>query len=363
MKKINIINSNSVSFWWDSNLKTYKDSISAWNTVCIIDSSQIQTVNDGIIKIRNSQHKIQLNDVLYTGKLSNIPRFKLKEYLKENNLRKTSRIEQSTCILLSKKIFEEIVENIKLKKILLINESLSKESIKKHNNDNNYRKVEDDIKRLYHTSYGNIDLESSLNKLKTSPNYYAKLINNSEFIETFIFDKQKTGKTESIIEIIELLNYNPNIKIIFDEDIFADFNKDGIKLDEDYEKILRQMLFSTDQNSVSLAFEMISNLLLDDITTLKLSLLMNEYRMSDRFSKTEFNQLLMKNNNLKTLLNVFKTKKLYWEQDWLTLASGLRMNYKNGVEAEITKQYIINNLNRLLSKVEDINIVDLKFGE
>jgi hypothetical protein len=90
---------------------------------------------------------------------------------------------------------------------------------------------------------------------------------------------------------------------------------------------------------------------------------MNEYRMSDRFSKTEFNQLLMKNNNLKTLLNVFKTKKLYWEQDWLTLASGLRMNYKNGVEAEITKQYIINNLNRLLSKVEDINIVDLKFGE
>jgi len=360
MKKIKINDTRQVYMYVRNGSNTNGSNINysiGWNKERIIDSSYTQKVTDGISKIKNFQYKIQPKDVIYTGKLSNIPRFKLKEYMGEHNLKRTSRIEQSTCILISRKRFDELTKDIKLMDVLLIpEESLLKDKIIKLLQYNS-QYLNDIKKDLFYINLNDKNFKSSSTIDPKTYNEFMKITPT----KNLIFKRDKTGLMDSIMDIIELLD--KDIKIIFDEDIFIDLNKNGIELDKDYEKILRQMIFNNDRGNVKLAFEMISNLILDDLTILRLALLMNEYYNHDNFSKTEFNELLMENNNLKTLNNLFKSKKIYWDQDWLKLASGLRMNYKSGEEANITKQFIINNINRLLSSVADTNIIDIEFGE
>jgi hypothetical protein len=149
------------------------------------------------------------------------------------------------------------------------------------------------------------------------------------------------------------------IKIIFDEDLLVSLNKEGIELDDDYLQTLRDMLFSSDKSNVSLGFEMISNLVLNNHTILSISFLLNELYHTKGFRHSYYSS----NSNLKSLLKLLNTKKIYWERDWKTFGTGLRLNFKDGKEGEVVKKFLLDNINRefKLSNSAAESLVDIVF--
>jgi hypothetical protein len=150
-------------------------------------------------------------------------------------------------------------------------------------------------------------------------------------------------------------------KIVFDEDLFVELNKEGIELDEEYLQTLRDMLFSKDDSNVKLGFEMMSNLVLNQSTILSISFLLNELIYQTRFRPSYYTN---NNTNLKALLKLLKTKGIYWERDWKTFGTGLRKNFKTGKEGAIVKKFLLDNINRefKLNNSAAEQLVDIVFS-
>lgn len=333
--------------------------VSTWSSrnEKFINEEQISIYNDIIEKIKHSTNKITSKDIIYTGGLSDVPRFKLKEYINEHKIKRTSRIEQSTCIIISRKIFDEVSNIFKVKDYTFINENLAK-----------------DINNSINWKNGNIDpLPNALNKnqfyyypydksgLLTSKKWGSKFTNNSYDLKGCVIDLYRNNKLITFAELIIFLNNNPTIKIVFDETLFESLNQEGIELDDDYESTLRDMIFSQDPSNVKLGVEMISNLVINDYTILKIALLLNEFIQNRKL--TELTTYSQTNRNFKTVLNVLKTKKIFWNVEWKTFAAGLRKNFNQGIEGEAVKLFIINNLNEEFNEtVGGFKIEDIKFG-
>lgn len=324
-----------------------------------INENQTNINNNIIEKIKYSTNKLSSKDIIYTGCLSDIPRFKLKEYINENKLKRTSRIEQSTCIIISRKIFDELSNIFKLNNFTFVNESFAKEisnSIGWNNSSIDPLPQASNKNQFYYMKN-----EHSIDTLKVSKKLGNDFINNSYDVKGCIIDLYRNSKLITFIELILFLHNNPKIKIIFDETLFESLNQEGIELDSDYESTLRDMIFSNDPSNIKLGVEMISNLVINNYTILKISLLLNEFIQDHK--PTELTTYSQTNRNFKTVLNVLKTKKIYWNSDWESFASGLRKNFNQGIEGEAVKVFVINNLNTEFSKIkEGLRIEDIKFG-
>ena len=138
-------------------------------------------------------------------------------------------------------------------------------------------------------------------------------------------------------------------------------------LDSDIESTLKDMIYSKDKDNIKLGLELISNLEINDYTLYKMSLLFNNFinmggDRLNRNNRAQIIQLSMNNRNLKTLLNTFKTKEIYWDRDWKMFASGLIKNFK-GTEHEILiKEYFIDKLNNEFKSLSGVKIKDIKFA-
>jgi len=150
-------------------------------------------------------------------------------------------------------------------------------------------------------------------------------------------------------------------KIVFDEDMFVTLNNEGIELDEDYLKTLRDMLFSEDKSNVKLGFEMMSNLVLNQPTILSISFLLNELMHTTNFRPSYYTS---SNTNLKSLFKLLKTKGIAWERDWKTFGTGLRKNFKEGKEGAIVKKFLLDNINREFKLTDESAeyLVDIVFS-
>jgi len=354
-------NVHPVSFYggssWSSNNEQW--SVSTWSgrNEKFINEEQINIYNNIIEKIKHSTNKITSKDIIYTGGLSDVPRFKLKEYIIENKIKRTSRIEQSTCIIISRKIFDEVNHIFKVKDYTFINENLAKEisnSINWQNNNLNPLPSAFDKNQFYYFSHDKLSL-------LTSKKWGSKFTNNSYDMKGCVIDLYRNNKLITFAELINFLHNNPTIKIVFDETLFESLNKEGIELDDDYESTLRDMIFSQDPSNVKLGVEMISNLVINDYTILKIALLLNEFVQNRKL--TELTTYSQTNRNFKTILNILKTKKIFWNVEWKVFAGGLRKNFNKGIEGEAVKVFIINNLNKEFNKqVGGFKIEDIKFG-
>jgi hypothetical protein len=60
---------------------------------------------------------------------------------------------------------------------------------------------------------------------------------------------------------------------------------------------------------------------------------------------------------------MLKTKGIYWDRDWKTFGTGLRLNFKDGKEGEIVKKFLLDNINRefKLSNSASEALVDIVF--
>jgi len=346
-----------------------------WNRSFYFDSLQINKLRLKINQLLENNNTLSSSDLIYTNSSSDIPRFKLKEFMIEKGINRTSRIEQSTCILLSKKLLQELKGMKKLfddKEIIyFVSEEVASMLYNGWNNDKNY------YIKPEKPSF-NVDKWLYLPEwiIKPSTNNHASLTNSKKYgkyvpthftkEEVYMID-HRSKKWVDLLDTVNFLYENPNIKVVFDEDLFKDLNKEGMILDSDIESTLKDMIYSKDKDNIKLGLELISNLEVNDHTLYKMSLLLNNFiniggDRLNRSNRAQITQLSMNNRNLKTLLNTFKTKEIYWDRDWKTFASGLIKNFR-GTEHEILiKEYFIDKLNNEFASLSGVKIEDIKFA-
>jgi hypothetical protein len=181
---------------------------------------------------------------------------------------------------------------------------------------------------------------------KKNTNSEAMFNDNVHLTKGTIFDVYREAKMIDLLTLIcdNVSNIiNGKVRVIFDEDLFVTLNKEGIELDDEYLQTLRDMLFSKDDANVKLGFEMMSNLVVNSHMLLSTSFLLNELVHTTKFRPSYYTN---NNTNLKALLKVLKTKGIAWERDWKTFGTGLRNNFKTGVEGDVVKKFLLDNINR-----------------
>lgn len=320
--------------------------------------------------ISNSNNKVKKGDVVYASKASEIPRFKLKEFIKDNGLTKTSRYAYADVIIMNRGYFNDLSKRMKSGTYVFVNEDLvTKEYQKWTKNVYTHHKnnLENLVKNNKVTDSVMVDeyTVKNINQIFSKhPADKAKYDSNTYELKGIFVNLYREAKIADLIELIYSRQndiMSGKCKIIFDEDLFVDMNKEGIELDEEYLKTLRDMLFSEDKSNVKLGFEMMSNLVIDQPTLLSMAFLLNELFHQTNFRPSYYTS---GNSNLKSLLKVFKTKGIYWERDWKTFGTGLRLNFKDGKEGEIVKKFLLDNINRefKLSNSAAESLVDIVFS-
>jgi hypothetical protein len=251
----------------------------------------------------NQKVDTTLNGKVYLGKLSSLPRHKIKDYFKENNVNKTSRLDQSDIIILNKehlikfnKMFKSGSSWYRLKpcKIYRFDSECDKDFIIRYS-------------RVWHTN--KIDLQKQFyiviteeNKSKITP----KLVNFLQGKESEELLYKSLHREKNLVEVHNYLEYilkNPNVKVIFDENIMDPLNEDGFELDEEYLTTLDGMFESKSQDNINLALEMLSNVNIEK-NSLTIALFLNKHK--SKFSWGS-GLSITKNNSFKSTLKYFKS--------------------------------------------------------
>ena len=326
------------------------------------DSKEIQDVLKLILK--SPQSVLSKGDIVYASKASEIPRFKLKEFIKEKGLKKTSRYNQSNYIIVNKGYFMELIKEFKFGDYVFIKEDFVKSNSKKWKNRDTISDILNETKDMNLVAmidnYTTRDIYKSLAKYPIEIKRYED--NTYQVKGTFI-SLYRNERLKNLLGIVyELKNdiKSGKVKIVFDEDLFVELNKEGIELDDEYLQTLRDMLFSKDTANVKLGFEMMSNLVMSQPTILSISFLLNELIHTTSFRPSYYTN---SNSNLKSLFKLLRTKGIYWERDWKTFGTGLRNNFKTGKEGDIVKKFLLENINRefKISNSAAESLVDIVF--
>jgi len=328
------------------------------------DSKEIQNLFKLILT--SSQNAPNKGDIVYASKASEIPRFKLKEYIKEKGLKKTSRYNHSNYIIVNKGYFMDLIKKLKFDEYRFVNEDFIKSNIKKWIKDREYASNIIAEKGVDMNSVAMIDLYTARDIYKNLTKYPAeiqKYEDNTHKIKGTFIELYRNDRLKNLLTILYELKNDiklGKIKIVFDEDLFIELNREGIELDEEYLKTLREMLFSKDTANIKLGFEMMSNLVMSQPTILSISFLLNELIHTTNFRPSYYTN---SNTNLKSLFKLLRTKGIYWERDWKTFGTGLRNNFKVGKEGVIVKKFLLDNINRefKISNSAAESLVDIVF--
>ena len=288
-------------------------------------------------------------EIIYAGKGSNIPRHKLKSYIEENSLKKTSRVQIANTIIFDKNEIEDVLAYYN-----------------RANKDEfafiEFTKEIYDIVISYSNSnrdrYSHFDKEIKSKIGKTwvieKDRYYAlpsdlkKIINCTEFKECYEMANYRTQKILDICSVIDVYLKDKDTKsIVWDDYMLEILNSDGIELDAEYLETFHSMLKSNEPSDIQLALEMLTNINLEK-DGLTVALLLNEYK--DKFSWGTGNQ----SQAYKTLNKYFESKEIYWKHDFRGFSAGLWNYYSNDNKAkEIISGFIQNNINKYLSHTVD----------
>ena len=316
---------------------------------------------------QQSKPDLKKGTTVYASKASEIPRFKLKEFIKDNNLKKTSRHKYSDVIIVNKGYFNELVKQMKIEEHDFCTEFHTKSKIKDLISKIDPRNVvvqtwnnATNFNMLAYIRTNGDSLQRELKKSLSIRQTYEQSV-HSELGVLFNFYRE-----HRLVELLTMLIDNKDrikkglVKFVFDEEFFVELNKEGIELDDDYLQTLRDMLFSSDEANIKLGFEMMSNLVIDQPTLLSISFLLNELVHTTKFRPSYYTS---SNTNLKSLLKMLKTKGIHWDSDWKTFGTGLRINFKDGKEGDVVKKFLLDNINRefKLSNSASEALVDIVF--
>jgi len=305
----------------------------------------------------NQKVNTTLNGKIYLGKLSSLPRHKIKDYFKENKVSKTSRLDQSDTIILNKehlvefnKMFESGSSWYRLKpcKIYRFNSEHDKEYIE------NYSKSYYNGSIIHDEPFTIMIRED--NKNKVTP----KLVNFLQGKESEDLFYKSLYREKNLVEVHNYLEYilkNPNVKVIFDENLMDPLNEDGFELDEEYLTTLDGMFESKSQDNINLALEMLSNVNIEK-NSLTIALFLNKHKNIFSWGS---GLSITKNNSFKSTLKYFKSKNIKFESDWRSFSANLyKLHKDNPKNLEIINEFIQQNINQYLKEFNPNQYLEIK---
>lgn len=287
----------------------------------------------------------EIGKTLYVGKGSNAPRHKIKMMIEENNIKKTTIIENSDTVIFDKKVISDVYNWFnKSKQVKIAIVPFTKnllDIITKYNNsanqphyikyyNSNFNKKCDLI--IYHSYY--VDF----------PQEFKQALGTLIWGDYYEQDNHRTKNLQEVFNTIEYYFLNPHGNIIWDSNILETLNSDGLDLDEDYINTLNSMFASNDPDNIRLAFEMMSNVNLEK-HGLVIALLLNKWKgvMSWGNGNTG-------GQAYKTLDRYFRNKGINWKIDYRTFTTGLFKNYTDEESREIIADFLLRNINSFLSE-------------
>lgn len=297
--------------------------------------------------ILNQPKSLNFGKTIYTGSLSNIPRFKLKEFIINNKLKRTSRQEQCDTIIVDKDVFEQVLNMLyKMKKRNIIfpeaNDKktidflnyLNKTYFKSYNSNHIFAK-QTPSNSLFVIN-DNYKINDKIVKNYTESNdvqslYYEHIYRDKNLVKSFL--------------LLDFLKAHPNINVVFDEHVLELLNEDGIDLDDDYVDVLESMFKSNQSDNIKLAVEMLSNVNLKK-NSLTIALLLNRYQ--DKFNHgSGITPSSM--SSFKTIDKYYKSQGILWKTDWRVFSNGLYKKYFSVPEHKsIVEKFILSNINETL---------------
>jgi len=327
----------------------------------IFSKSEVENILTEIDSLLNKPKNTSIGKAVYTGPSCSLPRHKIKDYLEKNKSKKTSKISHADTILIDKTSLKELRSYInnydyrngstKLISIIPKNNEIEKLLFSYYEyyvNNNSYatnhigelKKIWNNIENIY------FDLTHQYNQGSTTYQALENYVTNHPYVDIFYYSVYRNSKTTNLLDMLKYL-INPNISVIFDEDILDIFNSDGIDLDEDYLNTLDNMFSSGQEDNIKLALEMLSNVNIEKFG-LDLALLLNRHK--DRFSWGS--GITSNTGSFKTINKYFESKKISWRQDWRVFSSGLYKTYKDDERSvKLIEEFIRKNLNNHLKNM------------
>jgi len=295
--------------------------------------------------ILNNKGNGKIGKTLYVGKGSNAPRHKIKMMVEENNIKKTTIIENSDTVIFDKKVINDVYnwfDKSKLVKIAIVpfTQNLLDIIIK-------YNKIanQQNYTRNYTSSFNKkCDLVIYHDNYVDFPPTFKSALGTLIWGDYYEQDNNRTKNLQEVFNTIEYYFQNPHGNIIWDSNILETLNSDGIDLDEDYINTLNSMFSSNDPDNIRLALEMMSNVNLEK-HGLVIALLLNKWKgvMSWGNGNTG-------GQAYKILDRYFRNKGINWKIDYRTFTTGLFKNYNDEESREIIADFLLRNINSFLSE-------------
>ena len=296
-----------------------------------------------ITAILNNSGNGAIGNVLYVGKGSNVPRHKVKIFVEENKIRKTSIIEHSDTVFFDKNIINDVYGWLKCKKVKVAIVPFTAELLNVIQTTNTLASQTTYLQEYNEFFNKKSNLVIYYDEYNNYPTSFQQTLGNLDWKDLYEQDAYRTKNIEDIFDV--LLNYfkNPHGNIIWDDTILEKFNSDGIDLDDDYISTLDSMFSSGEPDNVRLAIEMMSNVNLEKFG-LTIALLLNKHKTVMNWGNGNTGS-----QAYKTLDRYFKNKGINWRYDFREFSTGLYKNYSHNEEAKKTIEYfVLGNVNNYL---------------
>jgi len=194
------------------------------------------------------------------------------------------------------------------------------------------------------------------NKNKITP----KLLNFLQNRESEDLLYKSLYREKNLVEVYNYLEYilkNPNVRVIFDENLMDPLNEDGFELDEEYLTTLDGMFESKSQDNINLALEMLSNVNIEK-NSLTIALFLNKHKNTFSWGS---GLSITKNNSFKSTLKYFKSKNINFDHDWRSFSANLYKLHKNNPKnLEIINNFIQQNINQYLKEFNPNQYLEIK---
>lgn len=318
--------------WLDGNNKSF------------YTKDELEKHKTNIKTILNNEGNGKIGKTLYVGKGSNAPRHKVKLFVEENKIKKTTIIENSDTVIFDKKIINDVYKWFdNCKEVKVVNIPFTKDLLDIINKYNNSRP--NYVKQFGEYFEKKYSLLIRHNDYIDYPSDLKQELGNLVWEE---YHEQYTYRTKNIQDVFDTLQCyfkNPHGNIIWDDNILETLNSDGIDLDDDYVNTLDSMFASNEPDNIKLAVEMMSNVNLNKYGLI-IALLLNKWKNAMNWGNGNTGS-----QAYKTLDRYFINKGIDWKRDYRLFSAGLYKNYSHDEGAKkIIEDFVLQNINRHLAE-------------
>jgi hypothetical protein len=355
-------NSFSVWFYTSAMVPNFKESYDDYGDKIFYTFQELKEIKDKISGIIDNG-KGTIKNTLYISKASNIPRYKLKTFINDKKLKKTSLIKNADTVVFDRKNIKDVYNwfnKSTMKKVAII--PLTKE----------ITTPMIQINEEYHKQFpifGESKLPNILNKTESiiieEKNYIQyppeirSIFGVLKFEDYYELNSYRTQNLSELYDIIKQCLEHHHNNVIWDDEILEQINDDGIDLNDEYLYTLKQMFKSKDKDNILLALEMLNNVNINK-HGLQIAMLLNQYRNYFNWGNGINSQAY------KTLNNYFINKGILWKEDFRIFLAGLYDNYGDNPQSKShIESFLKDSINDILRKnksykkyfeIQDFNI-------